>query len=244
VIREGDFDAITGPFSSAVISQRSWESFHSRWANCIADELHRVLPPRYFAEIQIHLGGQIEADVAEFERLDESVGDSGNGVALKTWAPPAAVMVLPAVFPDDLEVHVRDQTDDARLVAVVELVSPRNKDRDDSRRAFAAKCAAYLQRGVGLVVLDIVTSWHFNLHNEMVRMLNWGDAFLMPSDDLLYAAAYRPVRRQEENQIDVWPNPLTIEETLPVVPLALRGASAVPLDLEATYNDACQRSRL
>jgi hypothetical protein len=26
--------------------------------------------------------------------------------------------------------------------------------------------------------------------------------------------------------------------------MALRGAAAVPLDLEATYNDACQRSRL
>jgi hypothetical protein len=235
-------------FHPPLYPQRSWESFHSRWANCIADELHRVLPPRYFAEVQIHLGGQVEADVAEFERVTEPDGDSvngaGPGVALKIWAPPAAVMVLPAEFPDDLEVHVRDQTDDARLVAVVELVSPRNKDRDDSRRAFAAKCAAYLQRGVGLVVLDIVTSRQFNLHNEMVRMLNWGEAFLMPSGDVLYAAAYRPVRRQEANQIDVWPNPLIIGQSLPVVPLALRGACAVPLDLEAKYNDACQRSRL
>jgi hypothetical protein len=66
----------------------------------------------------------------------------------------------------------------------------------------------------------------------------------MPSGELLYAAAHRPVRRQEANQIDVWPNPLTIGQSLPVVPLALRSASAVPLDLEATYNDACQRSRL
>ena len=235
-------------FHPPLYPQRSWESFHSRWANCIADELHRVLPPRYFAEVQIHLGGQVEADVAEFERATESDGDSVNGaaqsVALKTWAPPAAAMVLRAVFPDDLEVQVRDQTDDAKLVAVVELVSPRNKDRDDSRRAFAAKCAAYLQRGVGLVVLDIVTSRQFNLHNEMVRMHSWGDMFLMSPDAVIYAAAYRPVRRKEANQIEVWPNALTIGQPLPLVPLALRGAPAVPLDLEATYNDACQRSRL
>ena len=52
---------------------------------------------------------------------------------------------------------VRDERDDARLVAVVELVSPSNKDRPESRRAFAAKTAAYLQRGVGLIILDIVT---------------------------------------------------------------------------------------
>ena len=235
-------------FHPPLYPQRAWESFHSRWAKSIADELHRVLPRRYFAEVHIHLGGQVEADVAEFEHTPAAASDPGNGaaggVAVRAWAPPAAALVIPAVFPDDLEVHVRDQTDDARLVAVVALVSPRNKDRDDSRRAFAAKCAAYLQRGVGLVVIDIVTSRQFNLHNEMVRMMNWGDAFLMPPDALLYAAAYRPARRQESNQIDVWPHTLTVGQALPLAPLALRGASAVPLDLEATYNDACQRSRL
>jgi hypothetical protein len=198
-------------FHPPLYPQRSWESFHSRWANSIADELHRVLPRRYFAEVQIHLGGQVEADVAEFS--------------------------------DDLEVHVRDQTHDAGLAAVVGLVRPRNKDRDGSR-AFAAKCLAYLQRRVGLVVLDIVTSRHSNLHNEMMRILNCGNTDQMPSDDLLYAAAYRPVRRQAANQLDVWWNPLTIGQSLPIVPLALRGASAVPLDLETTYSDACQRSRL
>ena len=235
-------------FHPPLYPQRAWESFHSRWANSIADELHRVLPQRYFAEVHIHLGSQVEADVAEFESVAEPESEPGNGaaggVALRTWAPPAAALVMPAVFPDDLEVHVRDQTDDARLVAVVELVSPRNKDRDDSRRAFAAKCAAYLQRGVGLALLDIVTSRQFNLHNEMVRMLNLGELFVMPPEALLYAVAYRPARRQDANQIDVWPNALAIGQALPLLPLALRGGPAVPLDLEATYADACQRSRL
>jgi hypothetical protein len=36
-------------------------------------------------------------------------------------------------------------------------VSPANKDRDETRRAFIAKCAAYLQRGIGLIVVDIRT---------------------------------------------------------------------------------------
>ena len=205
-------------FHPPLYPQRAWESFHSRWANSIADELHRVLPQRYFAEVHIHLGGQVEADVAEFERAAEAG--------------------------DDLEVQVRDQTDDARLVAVVELVSPRNKDRDDSRRAFAAKCAAYLQRGVGLVVIDIVTSRQSNLHNETIRMMEWGDAFLMSPDAVLYAAAYRPVRRHDTNQIDLWPAALVVGRAWPLLALALRGGPAVPLDLEATYTDACQRSRL
>jgi len=231
-------------FHPPLYPQRAWESFHSRWANSIADELHRVLPQRYFAEVHAHLGGQVEADVAEFEGPAAAGNGAAGGVAVQTWAPPAAAMVMPAAFPDDLEVQVRDQTDDARLVAVVELVSPRNKDRDDSRRAFAAKCAAYLQRGVGLVVIDIVTSRQANLHDEMIRMMNWGDAYLMPAEALLYAAAYRPVRRQEANRIDVWPETLALGRALPLLPLGLRGGPAVPLNLEATYTDACRRSRL
>jgi hypothetical protein len=31
---------------------------------------------------------------------------------------------------------------------------------------------------------------------------------------------------------------------LPLLPLALLGARPVPLDLEATYKDACRRSRI
>jgi hypothetical protein len=37
---------------------------------------------------------------------------------------------------------------------------------------------------------------------------------------------------------------LTIGGPLPTLPLALRGFRAVPLELEASYNEACQRSRL
>jgi hypothetical protein len=233
-------------FHAPLFPQRSWESFHSRWANSMADALQRILPERYFAEVQMHLGSQVEADVAEFEGPAATPANGTlGGVAVQTWAPPAATMVMPAVFPDDLAVQVRDEFNDARLVGVVELVSPRNKDRAESRRAFAAKCAAYLQRGIGLVMVDIVTSRLFNLHNELVQLLALTHEFDMAADPAsLYATAYHPLRRQENNVIDMWPFPLAIGASLPVAPLVLRGGPVIPLDLEATYLDARQRSRL
>jgi hypothetical protein len=82
------------------------------------------------------------------------------------------------------------------------------------------------------------------MHNELARLLSFGDAALMPDETFLYAVAYRPVRRGNENLFDVWPVPLTISGTLPLLPLALRGSRAVPVDLETTYAEACQRSRL
>ncbi len=234
-------------FHLPIYPGRPWESFHARWANSIADDLQRILPPRYVSEIQIHLGSRVEADVAEFEhplKPEEGSPNGPGGVGLQTWAPPAPPLTMPAAFPDEIEVQVRDMLDDARLVAVVELVSPGNKDRDDARHGFAGKCAAYLQRGVGLIVADIVTSRQANLHNELIRLLGTDETFLLPEDAYLYAVAYRPARRGEENQIDLWPVPLAVGGTLPLLPLALRGTGPVPVDLEKTYTDARERARL
>jgi hypothetical protein len=240
-------------FHPPLSTARSWESFHSRWADSIGDALNRLLPRRYFTEILTHLGNQVAADVAEMEGIEVDNGEelangpvdgSGGGVAVQAYAPPVATLTMPATFPDELEVRVHDERDCARLVAVVELVSPRNKDRVDARRGFAGKCAAYLQRGIGLVVVDVVTGRHFNLHDELVGLLGLAEPFLMPADAALYAAAYRPVRRGEADLIDLWPAPLELGGPLPTLPLALRGGRPIPLDLNATYHDACVRSRL
>jgi hypothetical protein len=235
-------------FRAPLFPRYPWESFHTFWAVSIAERLNALLPQRYLATVQTHLGSQIEADVAEGEGLsggeDEPADGQAGGVAVQPWAPPVATLVMPAVFPDDFEVHVRDRLEDARLVAAVELVSPRNKDRPESRRAFAAKCAVYLQRGIGLATVDIVTTRQFNLHNAMIEVMGWSAEFAMPAESALYAAAYRPARRQEKNEIDVWPVALALGESLPLLPLALKGTRAVPLDLEAAYSDARQRSRL
>jgi hypothetical protein len=226
-----------------------WESFHSFWAVAIATQLNAMLPPRYLAAVQTHLGSQVEADVAEFElpppepEQTQPNGAAG-GVAVQTWAPPVTTLVAPAVFPDVFEVQILDRDEGARLVAVVELVSPGNKDRPESRRAFAVKCGAYLQRGIGLITVDTVTNRQSNLHNELAGLLNWGQPLRMPEAATLYAVAYRPARRQEKNEIDIWPVPLAVGGTLPLLPLALKGARAVPLDLEAAYTEARQRSRL
>jgi hypothetical protein len=230
-------------FHEPLDPRADWQSFHSRWANAIADYLDEILPRRYFARVQINLGRYVEADVAEFESAGEPEGNgSPGGVALQTYAPPAVGLVLPAVYPDDLEVQVLDSDRGARLAAVAELVSPSNKDRADHRRAFVAKCSAYLQRGVGLVVVDTVTHRHFNLHDQLVESL--GGAAPAPAAAALYAVAYRPARRHERNEIDAWPATLAVGRPLPTLPLALRGNGCLPLDLEATYAEARRRSRL
>jgi hypothetical protein len=229
---------------------RHWESFHARWAAAIADVLNdELLPTEYFAEVQVHVGSRVEVDVGTF--ADESArvehaqtsGTATATLAARPWAPPAPAMTMPAVFPDSMEVLVFRTEAGPTLVAAIELVSPGNKDRQEHRRAFAAKCSSYLQQGIGLMLIDIVTNRQANLHNELVYLLDAGEQFLLPLEPL-YAMAYRPVRREDAAEIEVWRATLAVGQPLPLLPLPLDQAIFMPLDLGATYTEACERSRL
>jgi hypothetical protein len=237
-------------FHPPLSTVRHWESFHARWAAAMADVLNdALLPGEYFAEVQVHVGSRVEVDVGTFAYASTSVahahraGTATATLAAHPWAPPAPAMRISTVFPDSLEVLVFSSEAGPTLVAAIELVSPGNKDREEHRRAFAAKCSSYVQQGIGLMIVDIVTNRQANLHNAFVRLLHAGGSFLLP-EELLYATAYRPVRREDTDEIEVWPATLTVGRSLPVLPLPLDKALCVPLDLGATYGEACQRSRL
>ncbi|HSU65589.1 MAG TPA: hypothetical protein VLJ39_01840, partial [Tepidisphaeraceae bacterium] len=118
-----------------------------------------------------------------------------------------------------------------------------NKDRAETRRAFAAKCASYLQQGIGLVVVDIVTSRRANLHDEMVQLMGI-DGNVQRLEYPLYAVAYRPMRDAASEQIETWTRRLSVSESLPTVPLAIDKGIVLPLDLESSYNDARSRRRI
>jgi len=229
-------------FHPPVNQRRGWEGFHGLWTAALVEKLNRdVLPAEYFADMQMHVGGAVEVDVAT---LTEDTG-GGGGVALApTWAPPKTALIVPLVFPDDIEVQVYATAAGATLVAAIELVSPGNKDRPETRRAFAAKCISYLTRGIGLILVDIVTNRLANLHNEVMAALGHGAPHLLPASASTYAVAYRPSRQPSGGQLELWPHVLTVGAALPVLPLALRNAGIVPVDLESTYQEARERSRL
>jgi hypothetical protein len=232
-------------FRPPLFPRRHWESFHVTWAGAMADALNEdLLPEGYFAEEHAHAGAPVEIDVATF--ADDHPGPAANGTATRTartYTPPAPPLVVPAAFPDTFEVRVYRAEGGARLVAAVELVSPGNKDRESHRRAFAAKCAGYLAEGVGLLVVDVVTTRQANLHAAVMGLLGQSNTGL-PEDVQLYAVAYRPVVRDGADQVEVWPEPLAVGGGLPTLPLSLSAEGCVPIDLEGTYTAARGRRRL
>jgi len=240
-------------FHPPLIERRSWERFHGVWAAVIAGTLNqRLLPRHYFAEMEVTIGTHIEVDVGTFTEhaglpADEVEPHSnGSAVAVQTqvWAPPVPVLVVPAVFPDEFELLIYNERDGRRLVAAIELVSPANKDREETRRAFATKCSAYLQHGVGVIIVDVVTSRLANLHDELGRLLGYPASFAFPTPTSIYATAYRPVHREKRNEMDVWREPLAVGQPLPTLPLAVLGLGYLPVDLEATYTETRRLSRI
>jgi hypothetical protein len=233
-------------FHPPLSESRHWESFLASWACAIMAALNQeVLPPGYFAETQVHFGSRVEIDVAPVQRADPagtSPADNG-GITIQAY-PATDVLVMPIVFPDEFEVRILRRSGGPTLVGAIELVSPSNKDRRETRRAFAAKCASYLQQGIGLIVVDIVKERQANLHDELIRLLEQEETFAFPQATPLYAVAYRPSRRATGDQLEIWPLSLTLGQALPTLPLALRGVATVPVDLDTTYITTCQDSRL
>src|SRR5262249_17076010 len=164
-----------------------------------------------FAEEQTHAGAGVEIEMSTQEQAGSAARPNGPATATlpaRVWTPPAPALTVPAVFADDFEVRVFNTDTGPRLVAVIELVSPRNKDRPEARRAFAVKCASYLHQGISLILVDIVTERHANLHQEVMQLLPAGSPSQLLAGVSLYAVAYRPIRREDREEIDIWPEAL------------------------------------
>lgn len=242
-------------FHQPLADDTPWSAFHQNWSTKMVDQLngHR-LTDKYKAQSGRHFGAQLEADVATLERgrtlFDDEPGEGGVATARAVYAPPAPALSTTVDFddPDVFEVKVFRGSGGWQLVAAVELVSESNKDRDDSRRAFAVKCASYLQKGISLVVVDTVTTYSADLHDELCDLLDDAHGLRWVSPSGLSVVAYRSIRVASADRtalaLDVYPHAIALGGALPTVPLWLAPDLAVPLELEHTYQLACQSLRL
>lgn len=231
-------------FRPPLSQRRHWDSFHGAWAEAMAQHLNQfLLPEDFVAEARLKLGGQVEIDVGTFAEQATSSTSTSGGVAI--WAPPqpVATALLDFQSPDVFEVQVLAEEGGPRLVAAIELVSPANKDRPSHRRMFAVKCASYLQSGVSVMVVDVVTERSGNLHAEVLQLLDVHVSTPGQGSHDLYASAYRTTAG-EGLSLATWAHTLKLREALPTLPLWIAPEVALPMDLEMTYQAACMARRI
>ncbi len=215
-------------FRPPLSERRQWHAFHHAWATFLAADLNRQLPKGYFAEPNVQFG--VEIDVAAFE--DEPGGCSSS------WIPPAPTQTVRfSLVTDVVEVQVYSREAGPVLAGAVELVSPANKDRAAHRDAFVSKCAALLQSGVGLIIVDVVTVRPADLHEELLRRLA-STAAASHAD--LWAASYRPMKENGETELAIWHNSLSVGTALPSLPFWLKNGPCLSLDFELSYVRTCR----
>lgn len=229
----------------------SWEPVHGGWPMVIVQQLNRQLPAEYSAQPNIHLGSQFEVDVATFDSptdgIDGRVEDHGAGAILPTGvlaAAPAPTLTRELEFADFDEYEVKVHDDVGRLVAAIELVSPANKDRPESRSQFTTKCAALLGKEVTVVLVDVITNRQTNLYSELLAQLGERDPALGDIPPGTYAVTLRWQSRGRTGRLETWYHEMSVGKRLPDLPLWLSDELAVTLELEATYEQTCRDLRM
>jgi Protein of unknown function (DUF4058) len=227
-------------FRPPLSSRRHWHAFHWRslygaWATYLATDLNEKLPEGFFAEPNVQFG--IEIDVATFEEASVSTPEL-------LWQPPQPTQQI-AFSPTEeiVEISILSDRSGPTLKSAIELVSPANKDRPEQRQAFLSKCETYLREGVGLVVVDVVTTRKANLHQELLERLQPSlTASIMTPE--LYAAAYQPCQNDRHINLNIWYEGFNIGANLPTLPLWLDVDLCLPLMLQETYEQTCRSQRI
>ncbi len=210
--------------------------FHQTWTTLIAAALNGgLLPPGYLAMAEQITAGP-EPDVVTLS-LPVRPGDSEpGGIAVEDFPPKARVRVQ-----SDAVTYARKANRivvrhaDGGVVAVIEIVSPGNKDSRHAVRSFTRKAVAFLQAGVNLLIVDLFPPSRRD--PQGFHKLIWDrirdEPFELPADKPLTLAAY-----SAGSTITAYVEPVGVGDSLPDMPLFLTPDRYIPCPLESTYQQS------
>ncbi len=208
-----------------------FHDFHQCWVVEISNTLNGgLLPPDYMAMLEQVTGRPIPDVVTPHSHAPQ--GDPG-GIAIAT-APPTARVIAKferinyAKRADRVVIrHGR-----GKVVAIIEIMSPGNKDSRNAIRTFVEKAADILNQGVNLLVVDLFPPTPRDPLG--IRKAIWdkfGDEpFEAPPGKSLTVAPYiggdLPTACVES---------VGLGDPLPTSPIFLSDTRYIPAPLEATY---------
>lgn len=215
-----------------------FHDFRQKWTIAICNALNAgLLPPGYFAMVEQKAGGP-EPDVITLE-LAGRPGGSPGGLAVDV-APPKALVVArteaAAYARKANRITVRHP--DGEVVAVLEIVSPGNKESGHAVRTFARKAVEFLEAGVHLLIVDLFPPGPRD--PQGIHKVIWDrlreEPFTLPPDKPLTVAAYAV-----GTETVAYVEPVGVGDVLPDMPVFLTGDRYVPCPLESTYQTAWEQ---
>ncbi len=215
--------------------------FHQSWTGRLCDALNGgVLPAGYSALIEAKVGG-FEPDVLAVAGRAPTAPFPEGAVSVAESPPKVRHVSRPESDASSYarranRVTVRYRT--SRVVAMIELVSPGNKDRPAAVRNFVDKVVGFLTRGVNLLVIDLHGPSRYD--PQGIYKLIWDEIreepFELPRDKPMVLASC-----VGEPSPSAYVESLGAGDLLPEMPLFLDREVYVPIPLEATYDETWSR---
>ncbi len=225
------------------VSAGTFHDFHVGWIPILRAALNNgLLPSEYYAQAE-QVTGPFAPDVLALEYTvpndDGEDGDTNGGGGTATVAMAKAA---PKVrITEEMEhrfyrnsrrrIAIRHSSDD-RIVALIEIVSPGNKDSTASFAAFVEKAAEVIYRGYHLLVIDLFPPTPRDpdgIHAAIWRQ--YGNyPFTQPEGEPLTLASYSAGLTRR-----AYVEPTAVGRTLIDMPLFLTPEIYVNVPLEATY---------
>jgi len=228
------------------VTAGTFHDFHSAWITHIKESLNtECLPPGFYAMAEQH-AGQIVPDILALtspEWTSESnafgsashEGDVPVGAVALAEAPPQVSLRVPrseaeASRQKRRTISIRQEPDN-RVVAVIEIVSPANKDCQRSVEQFVNKTIEMLDRGIHVLVVDLFPPNGAN--PDGIHAAIWQERAEIPEDRPLTLVSYCS-REVSEAFIE----PVSVGQVLPDMPVFLDPGWYINVPLEETYQSA------
>lgn len=218
-----------------------FHDFHNAWITHLRDALNGgLLPPDYYALGEQH-AGRFVSDVLTLHASRPNgeplpLPPSDGGLALAE-APPKVRRQLTGIetYRQRRRTLAIRHVSGHRLIALVEIVSPANKDRLESVEEFVCKTVEALELGIHVLLLDLLPPGRHDprgLHGAVWNEFDEGPYDLPVAEPLTVAsyAAGPPVKAYLEH--------LAVNGVLAEMPVFLRSDRYIPVPLEGTYQAA------
>ena len=206
--------------------------FHQRWISAIADALNGGgLPPEFMAMAEQVTGRPIP-DVVTLQTRQPKDGAAGVAIAPAPAPSARVIQKFERINYAKRKDRVVIRHGRGRVVAIIELVSPGNKDSRHAMRSFVEKAADILNQGIHLVVVVLFPPTPRD--PQGIHKAIWDEFGDMPFEFLpdkpLTVASYiggdLPTAYVES---------VGVGDPLPPIPLFLTEYDYVPCPLEASY---------
>ncbi len=212
-----------------------FHDFHQSWSIRIKDALNAGRLPKGLSALVEQRSGPREVDVLTVERKTPPPGlGTDVNVGLQTVARPNTTIVrrttreIYAIRAN--RIVVRHHL--GRIIAVIEILSPGNKDSRAALRDFVEKAIDFLRQGIHLLIVDLfppTTRDPFGIHKVIWDEILEEDFIISNGKDRMLASYESGVERA------AYVEPIAVGGAMPDMPLFLANAVHIPVPLESTY---------